>query len=104
VVAFRALMIRPLQTGLTRHRFCAEAQPCQSTDAQHKGGASCIDRSKFFDRVNHDRLMSRLATRIKDKRVLKLIRAFVNSGIQLENNEITYPGEGTPQWESDQFG
>ena len=56
-----------------------------------------IDLSKFFDRVNHDRLMSRLATRIKDKRVLKLIRAFLNSGIQLENNEITYPGEGTPQ-------
>ncbi len=56
-----------------------------------------IDLSKFFDRVNHDRLMSRLATRIKDKRVLTLIRAFLNSGIQLENNEITYPGEGTPQ-------
>lgn len=56
-----------------------------------------IDLSKFFDRVNHDRLMSRLAVRIKDKRVLKLIRAFLNSGIQLENNEITYPGEGTPQ-------
>ena len=56
-----------------------------------------IDLSKFFDRVNHDRLMSRLATRIKDKRVLKLIRAFLNSGIMLENDEITYPGEGTPQ-------
>ncbi len=56
-----------------------------------------IDLSKFFDRVNHDRLMSRLAMRIKDKRVLKLIRAFLNSGIQLENNEIAYPGEGTPQ-------
>jgi len=56
-----------------------------------------IDLSKFFDRVNHDRLMSRLAKRIKDKRVLKLIRAFLNSGIQLEDNEITYPGEGTPQ-------
>ena len=56
-----------------------------------------IDLSKFFDRVNHDRLMGRLARRIKDKRVLKLIRAFLNSGIQLENNEIAYPGEGTPQ-------
>ncbi len=56
-----------------------------------------IDLSKFFDRVNHDRLMSRLATRIKDKRVLKLIRAFLNSGIMLESDEITYPGEGTPQ-------
>jgi len=36
-----------------------------------------LDLSKFFDRVNHDRLMARLATRIKDKRVLKLIRAFL---------------------------
>ena len=56
-----------------------------------------IDLSKFFDRVNHDRLMSRLATRIKDKRVLKLIRAFLNSGITLETDETIYPGEGTPQ-------
>jgi RNA-directed DNA polymerase len=56
-----------------------------------------IDLSKFFDRVNHDRLMSRLAMRIKDKRVLKLIRAFLNSGITLENDETIYPGEGTPQ-------
>ncbi|MFP4351165.1 MAG: reverse transcriptase domain-containing protein [Desulfococcaceae bacterium] len=36
-----------------------------------------IDLSKFFDRVNHDRLMARLATRIQDKRVLKLIRSFL---------------------------
>jgi group II intron reverse transcriptase/maturase len=56
-----------------------------------------IDLSKFFDRVNHDRLMSRLARRIKDKRVLKLIRAFLNSGILMEDDAITYPGEGTPQ-------
>lgn len=39
-----------------------------------------IDLSKFFDRVNHDRLMARLASRIRDKRVLKLIRAYLNSG------------------------
>ena len=34
VVTFRVLLFRPLQTGLTRHRFCAEAQPCQSTFEQ----------------------------------------------------------------------
>lgn len=56
-----------------------------------------IDLSKFFDRVNHDRLMSRLSKRVKDKRVLKLIRAFLNSGIELNQNETIYPGEGTPQ-------
>jgi len=42
-----------------------------------------IDLSKFFDRVNHDRLMSRLATRIKDKRVLLLIRSFLTAGVML---------------------
>ncbi|NQU41605.1 MAG: group II intron reverse transcriptase/maturase, partial [Lentisphaerae bacterium] len=55
-----------------------------------------LDLSKFFDRVNHDRLMSRLAQRIEDKRVLKLIRAFLNSGIMV-NDLVEYPGEGTPQ-------
>jgi RNA-directed DNA polymerase len=56
----------------------------------------CIDLSKFFDRVNHDRLMSRLARRIEDKRVLKVIRAFLNSGIQV-NDLVEHPGQGTPQ-------
>ncbi len=55
-----------------------------------------IDLSKFFDRVNHHRLMSRLEHRIKDRRVLKLIRAFLKSGIEL--NDIVEPTEeGTPQ-------
>ena len=55
-----------------------------------------IDLAKFFDRVNHDRLMSRLAQRIEDKRVLRVIRAFLNSGI-LIGDIIEEPGEGTPQ-------
>jgi len=55
-----------------------------------------IDLSKFFDRVNHDRLMSRLATRVRDKRVLKLIRAYLNSGI-LMGDIIVETEEGTPQ-------
>ncbi|MDL2122546.1 MAG: group II intron reverse transcriptase/maturase [Deltaproteobacteria bacterium] len=55
-----------------------------------------IDLSKFFDRVNHDRLMSRLATRIKDKRVLKLIRSFLTSGIMI-GGLVEPSREGTPQ-------
>ena len=55
-----------------------------------------IDLAKFFDRVNHDRLMSRLAQRITDKRVLRLIRAYLNSGV-LVGDLIEEPGEGTPQ-------
>lgn len=55
-----------------------------------------IDLSKFFDRVNHDRLMARLATRIKDKRVLKLIRGFLTSGIMI-GGLVEPSEEGTPQ-------
>ncbi|MFZ1986341.1 MAG: reverse transcriptase domain-containing protein [Desulfatitalea sp.] len=55
-----------------------------------------MDLSKFFDRVNHDRLMSRLATRVKDKRVLKLVRRYLNAGTMI-NGVITHADEGTPQ-------
>jgi len=55
-----------------------------------------MDLSKFFDRVNHDRLMSRLSTKIQDKRVLKLIRRYLASGTMIEGTTI-YAEEGTPQ-------
>lgn len=55
-----------------------------------------IDLEKFFDRVNHDILMSRVARHIKDKRLLKLIRAFLNAGM-LANGVVRSRREGTPQ-------
>jgi group II intron reverse transcriptase/maturase len=55
-----------------------------------------MDLSKFFDRVNHDRLMSRLAARIKDKRVLKVIRQYLRSGVMIEGVAVCTE-EGTPQ-------
>jgi RNA-directed DNA polymerase len=55
-----------------------------------------MDLSKFFDRVNHDRLMSRLASKIKDKRVLKLIRKYLTAGTMI-NGTVSYANEGTPQ-------
>jgi RNA-directed DNA polymerase len=55
-----------------------------------------IDLEKFFDRVNHDILMSRVARKIKDKRVLKLIRTYLNSGIMV-NGIVVSNEEGTPQ-------
>ena len=55
-----------------------------------------IDLSKFFDRVNHDVLMSRVARRVEDKRLLKLIRAFLNSGVMIDGLAEATP-EGTPQ-------
>jgi RNA-directed DNA polymerase len=55
-----------------------------------------MDLEKFFDRVNHDVLMSRVARRVKDKRLLKLIRAFLNSGVMVDGLTAATP-EGTPQ-------
>ena len=55
-----------------------------------------LDLEKFFDRVNHDRLMHRVAQRVADKRVLKLIRAFLTAGV-LEGGMTSPTEEGTPQ-------
>ena len=55
-----------------------------------------IDLEKFFDRVNHDMLMARVARVVKDKRVLKLIRAYLESGVML-NGVVMETEEGTPQ-------
>ncbi len=55
-----------------------------------------IDLEKFFDRVNHDMLMARIAREVKDKRVLKLIRAYLNSGVMINGVKMGTE-EGTPQ-------
>lgn len=55
-----------------------------------------MDLEKFFDRVNHDKLMNLLARRISDKRVLKLIRSYLESGVMSEGL-VSATDEGTPQ-------
>src|ERR1700730_16664653 len=55
-----------------------------------------LDLEKFFDRVNHDLLMGRLAQRVTDTRVLKQVRAWLNAGV-LENGLVSVTEEGTPQ-------
>jgi RNA-directed DNA polymerase len=55
-----------------------------------------IDLSKFFDRVNHDILISRVSRRVKDKRMLRLIGSFLRAGI-FHKDEVESRREGTPQ-------
>ena len=56
-----------------------------------------IDIEKFFDCVNHDVLMSEVYKRMKDKRVLKIIRRFLKSGMVMENGVVSAREKGTPQ-------
>ena len=71
---------------------------CQARDYIESGCRWVVDLDleKFFDRVNHDILMSRVARRVRDKRVLKLIRAYLESGI-CEGGLTTARKTGTPQ-------
>jgi len=55
-----------------------------------------MDLEKFFDRVNHDVLMSRLARRVKDKRILRLIRRYLQAGMMVDGS-VSQRTQGTPQ-------
>src|ERR671927_474851 len=55
-----------------------------------------LDLEKFFDRVSHDKLMAKIAERVSDKRMLKLIRAFLRAGV-MEGGLVSPVDEGTPQ-------
>lgn len=55
-----------------------------------------VDLERFFDRVNHDVLMGRLARKIEDKRMLKILRGFLNAGVMI-NGVVIDREEGTPQ-------
>lgn len=55
-----------------------------------------VDLEKFFDRVNHDKLVAKIAERVSDKRMLKLIRRFLRAGV-MEGGLVSPVDEGTPQ-------
>jgi RNA-directed DNA polymerase len=75
------------------HQAVAKAQ-------QYIADGNCwvvdLDLEKFFDRVNHDKLMAAIARRVTDKRVLRLIGAFLKVGV-MENGLVSPAEEGTPQ-------
>jgi RNA-directed DNA polymerase len=79
--------------GRSAHQAVAQAQ---QYIAEGHGWCVDLDLEKFFDRVSHDKLMGQIAKRVEDKRLLKLIRAFLNAGV-MENGLISRSVEGTPQ-------
>jgi RNA-directed DNA polymerase len=79
--------------GRSAHQALAQAQ---SYVAYGREIVVDIDLEKFFDRVNHDILMARLARRIGDKRLLRIIRRFLEAGM-MQNGVCTERHEGTPQ-------
>jgi RNA-directed DNA polymerase len=79
--------------GRSAHQAVAQAQ---AYIAEGYTYVVDIDLEKFFDRVNHDKLMARVAKRVTDKRVRKLIRAFLNAGM-MEDGLVRPTEEGTPQ-------
>jgi len=79
--------------GRSAHQAVSQAQ---QYIAAGYGWVVDLDLEKFFDRVNHDKLMAKLARRISDKRLLKLIRAFLRAGV-MEGGLVSPVDEGTPQ-------
>src|SRR6266498_1632685 len=79
--------------GRSAHQAVAHAQ---QYIAAGYGWVIDLDLERFFDRVNHDKLMAQIAKRVEDKRLLKLIRAFLNAGV-MEDGLVSPSVEGTPQ-------
>ena len=79
--------------GRSAHQAVAKAQ---KYIAEGRGWVVDLDLEKFFDRVNHDKLMAVVAHRVADKRMLRLIRAFLKAGV-MENGLVGPVDEGMPQ-------
>src|SRR5467141_3161497 len=78
------------------HSARQAVREAQQYIAEGHGWVVDLDLEKFFDRVNHDRLLAAVAERVADKRMLKLIRAFLEAGV-MEDGLVRSVDEGTPQ-------
>ena len=79
--------------GKSAHQALKRAQEYQRLG---KRWVVDMDLAKFFDEVNHDVLMSKIAKRIEDKRILRLIRSYLRSGIMIDGM-VSQRDKGTPQ-------
>src|SRR5215471_3197795 len=79
--------------GRSAHQAVAQAQ---QYIAEGYGWVVDLDLEKFFDRVQHDKLMGQIAKRVEDKRLLQLIRAFLTAGV-MANGLVSPSVEGAPQ-------
>lgn len=79
--------------GKSAHQAVLQAQAYVS---EGRGWVVDIDLEKFFDRVNHDMLMARVARKVEDKRVLRLIRRYLEAGL-MQGGLVSQRTQGTPQ-------
>ena len=70
-------------------------EKAQQQQGEGYRGVGDLDREKVFDRVNHDRWLAKIAERVSDQQLLKLIRAFLPAG-GMENGLVSLTEEGTP--------
>lgn len=88
----------PSSHGFRPGRSChtAIAEACEHLEAGHEWVVD-LDLEKFFDRVHHDRLIARLEQRVKDRRLLDLIRRMLKAKVVIPNGVVVSTEEGTPQ-------